>query len=71
MIAQLIDGVTHDFNDFLMLVLGNLDLLRERALPDVKLTRLIYATYLGAQRGTALVQHLLAFAHKHNLKLEP
>jgi len=71
MVGQLTGGVAHDFNNLLMAVLGNLQLLRKRVPPDPKLARLIEGALQGAQRGAALTQRLLAFAHQQELRVEP
>ena len=70
-IGQLTGGVAHDFNNLLMAVLGNLELLRKRVPSDPKTARLIEGALQGAQRGAALTQRLLAFAHRQELKVEP
>ncbi|MCD6073273.1 MAG: hybrid sensor histidine kinase/response regulator [Rhodospirillales bacterium] len=71
MIGQLTGGVAHDFNNLLMVVLSNLSLLR-KYLPatDARITRLIDGATLGAQRGAALTQRLLAFARRQDLRVE-
>lgn len=71
-IGQLTGGVAHDFNNLLMAVLGSLELLRKR-LPadDPKLMQLIDNAELGAERGRALTQRMLAFARRQELELKP
>jgi PAS domain S-box-containing protein len=69
-IGQLTGGVAHDFNNLLMAVLGSLELLRKRLPPDPKALQLLENAVLGAQRGAALTQRMLAFARKQELKLE-
>lgn len=71
-IGQLTGGVAHDFNNLLMAVLGSLELLRKR-LPgnDPKLIQLIDNAELGAERGRALTQRMLAFARRQELRLGP
>jgi PAS domain S-box-containing protein len=71
-IGQLTGGVAHDFNNLLMAVLGSLELLRKR-LPtdDPKLMQLIENAELGAERGRALTQRMLAFARRQELELKP
>jgi signal transduction histidine kinase len=71
MIGQLTGGVAHDFNNLLMAVIGNLDLLRKRALSDPIAVRLVDGAIQGAQRGAALTQRLLAFARRQDLRVEP
>ena len=70
-IGQLTGGVAHDFNNLLMAVLGNLELLRKHLPEDPRTARLIDGAVMGAQRGAALTQRLLAFARRQDLSVEP
>jgi PAS domain S-box-containing protein len=69
-IGQLTGGVAHDFNNLLMAVLGSLELVRKRLPPDPRITPLVDNAILGAERGAALTQRMLAFARKQELRLE-
>ncbi len=69
-LGQLTGGIAHDFNNLLTAVLGSLDMLRRRLPPDPKAVVLIDNATLGAQRGAALTQRMLAFARKQELTLE-
>jgi PAS domain S-box-containing protein len=69
-IGQLTGGVAHDFNNLLMAVMGSLELLRKRLPPDPKANALLDNAMMGAQRGAALTQRMLAFARKQDLKVE-
>ena len=51
-------------------MLGSLELLRKRLPPDPKAAALLDNAVLGAQRGAALTQRMLAFARKQELKVE-
>tara|TARA_R110000868_G_scaffold39376_4_gene137090 strand:- start:4377 stop:10016 length:5640 start_codon:yes stop_codon:yes gene_type:complete len=66
-IGQLTGGIAHDFNNLLAIVQGNLELLRERAPDDGRLTGLINAAHGAARRGATLNQRLLAFARRQPL----
>jgi signal transduction histidine kinase len=69
-LGQLTGGVAHDFNNVLMAVLGNLDMLA-CAVPDgPKERRLINAAIQAAERGTNLTSRMLAFAKRQELKPE-
>jgi len=71
-IGQLTGGVAHDFNNLLMAVLGSLELLRKRLPPgDARLIQLLDNAELGAERGRALTQRMLAFARRQELELQP
>jgi signal transduction histidine kinase len=67
-LGQLTGGVAHDFNNLLTPVIGNLDLLRRRLKPDEKAHRLIDASLQAASRASTLVQRLLAFARRQDLR---
>jgi signal transduction histidine kinase/ActR/RegA family two-component response regulator len=69
--GQLTGGIAHDFNNLLTAVLGSLALLRKR-LPagEERAERLVNNAVLGAQRGAALTQRLLAFGRRQALRPE-
>ena len=67
-LGQLTGGVAHDFNNLLTPVIGNLDLIRRRLSPDDKSHRLIDAALQAASRASTLVQRLLAFARRQDLR---
>src|SRR5690606_6668402 len=60
-IGKLTGGMAHDFNNYLGVIIGNLDLLRERNIPDAKARKLVEAALSGALRGAEVTQSLLAF----------
>ncbi|ARP81645.1 hypothetical protein CAL12_13055 [Bordetella genomosp. 8] len=72
--GQLTGGVAHDFNNFLTVILGNLETLERQLLgtagkvdlPRVE-TALSHAKQ-GAQRAAVLTQRLLAFARRQPLQ---
>lgn len=68
-VGNLTGGVAHDFNNLLAVVAGNLELLGKR-LPstDARISSLIKNALQATQRGTILVQRMLAFARKQELK---
>lgn len=69
-IGQLTGGVAHDFNNLLTAILGSLEMLRKRLPDDPKAHSLIQNATLGAQRGAALTQRMLAFARRQELKMD-
>jgi signal transduction histidine kinase len=70
-VGQLTGGVAHDFNNLLMAVLGSLNLLGKYLGTDTERSRrLLDNAILGAKRGAALTQRLLAFSRRQELKLE-
>ena len=67
-LGQLTGGVAHDFNNVLMAILGNLEILRKYIPHDLKLERLIDGAIQGAERGATLTHRLLAFARRQELR---
>ncbi len=66
-LGRLTGGVAHDFNNLLTPVIGNLDLLRRQEQTD-RSRRLIDASLQAAGRAATLVQRLLAFARRQDLR---
>lgn len=69
-IGKLTGGMAHDFNNYLGVIIGNLDLLRERNIPDAKARKLVEAALSGALRGAEVTQSLLAFARRQPLNVD-
>ncbi len=69
-IGQLTGGIAHDFNNLLMAVLGSLEILKKRMPQDSALSPLVDNAMLGAQRGAALTQRMLAFSRRQELQVE-
>jgi PAS domain S-box-containing protein len=66
-IGQLTGGLAHDFNNYLAVIMGNLDMLAERGQDDPEVTKLVQAAISGAQRGAELTRSLLAFSRRQPL----
>jgi PAS domain S-box-containing protein len=69
-VGQLTGGIAHDFNNLLTVVLGNLQVLRERAAcqgagPE---QAMLDAASRAAQRGAELTARLLAFSRRQVLR---
>jgi PAS domain S-box-containing protein len=66
-VGQLTGGLAHDFNNLLCVVVGNLDLLRDRldTGPDAEILR---EALDAALRGADLTRRLLAFARRQPLQ---
>lgn len=62
-------GVAHDFNNLLTPILGGLDLVKRRGLPDESSERLVDGALHAAERARTLVQRLLAFARRQPLQV--
>ncbi|UVC09504.1 response regulator [Rhizobium sp. TH2] len=69
-IGNLTGGVAHDFNNLLMAISGSLELLRKRLPDDPALLHFIDNALEGAKRGSSLVQRMMAFARRQELKNE-
>lgn len=74
-LGQLTGGISHDFNNLLTIILGNLETLRRRLeSPNLDLARLRSAAdnaYLGAQRAAAVTKRLLSFSRRQSLEMKP
>jgi signal transduction histidine kinase len=66
-IGQLTGGISHDFNNLLTVVIGNLTLAVARAGTLPAILPPLQTALQSAERGAALVQRLLAFARKQQL----
>jgi signal transduction histidine kinase len=66
-LGQLTGGMAHDFNNYLGVIIGNLDLLKERMSGDAATNRYVDAALDGAMRGAELTQSLLAFSRRKRL----
>jgi signal transduction histidine kinase len=66
-VGQLTGGVAHDFNNLLAIILGNLQLLRERLGNDPVARELVADALWSAERGAELTHRLLAFARRQPL----
>lgn len=68
-VGQLVGGISHDFNNLLSIIIGNLDLAQRRvARGDTQIGQHIDAAFDGARRGATLTRRLLAFARKQPLQ---
>lgn len=68
-VGKLTGGIAHDFNNLLAVVGGNLELLRKRVPSgEVRIDSLIENALQATQRGAGLVQRLLTFARKQELR---
>ncbi len=66
-LGQLTAGVSHDFNNLLGIVLGNIDLLRMETSDHPVMTRRLETARSAAARGADLVKRLLAFSRTRDL----
>ena len=67
--GQLVGGVSHDFNNFLHVIVGNLDMARRRGQrPGPAMQIHVDAALDAAKKATVLTQRLLAFGRKQSLE---
>jgi signal transduction histidine kinase len=69
-LGQLTGGVAHDFNNVLMAILANLDVIANRVTDMPVLKRLVDSAIRAAERGGALTRRMLAFAKRQELRPE-
>jgi signal transduction histidine kinase len=70
-IGRLTAGIAHDFNNLLSSITGNADMLERDVGQDPRQARRIGTILQSAERGSDLVQRLLAFARKQVLDPAP
>ena len=70
MLGQLTGGVAHDFNNFLTAILGNLELLRQRAAGDAVAGAFAARAQKAAEAAAGLSRRLLVFARRQPLEVE-
>ncbi len=66
-IGKLTGGMAHDFNNYLGVIIGNLDLLTDRLANDAQATKLLNGAMSGAERSAELTRSLLAFSRNQPL----
>ncbi len=69
-IGHLTGGLAHDFNNLLTAVIGNLDMIKARAV-DPSVRKMADNAYRAAKRGAKLTAQLLAFSRKQKLIATP
>ncbi|OHC64746.1 MAG: hybrid sensor histidine kinase/response regulator [Rhodocyclales bacterium GWA2_65_20] len=69
-LGQLTGGVAHDFNNILVAILGNLELLEKRDDVPPEARRRLERVHAAANKAAALTRRLLAFARRQPLSNE-
>ena len=71
-VGQLSGGIAHDFNNFLMIIKGNLQLLRRRIMQgQTDVQKYIDGAMEGVDRAAIVTQRVLAFSRRQPLSPEP
>jgi signal transduction histidine kinase len=70
-VGQLTGGLAHDFRNILGVIIGNLDLLRERIAGDGEACELVDNALRASLKGSDLNNSLLAFARRQPLNPQP
>ena len=68
-IGRLAGGVAHDFNNFLMVIMGNAELLKERIGDEDKVAESVRSIERAARRAADLTDRMLTFARRKELTL--
>ena len=69
-VGRLTAGIAHDFNNLLMVLSGNLELMQRHAI-DARVKKWAVSSQSAVQRGTRLVEQLLAFSRQRKLRPAP
>jgi len=69
-VGKLTGGIAHDFNNLLMAIMSSLELAQKRLPDDQRLKMFIGNAQEAAKRGATLIQRMLSFARRQELKLE-
>lgn len=70
-IGKLTGGMAHDFNNYLGVIIGSLDLLQESTADRPDALELVESARAGAMRAAELTRSLLAFARRQPLDAKP
>ena len=66
-LGKLTGGMAHDFNNFLGVIIGNLDMVRDIPDGDAKRPQYVNAAVSSAERAAELTRSLLAFSRRQPL----
>ncbi len=69
-LGQLTGGVAHDFNNFLMIISGNIHMVKKEPTSERSI-RALRAIETATQRAASLTRQLLTFARRQSVKPQP
>ncbi|MBW7862252.1 MAG: PAS-domain containing protein [Rhodocyclaceae bacterium] len=67
-VGQLTGGLSHDFNNLLSIIIGNLSALKERTPEHDRASEFLNPALQAAQRGAELIKRLLTFSRRQTLE---
>ena len=70
-VGRMTGGMAHDFNNLLTVILGNLEIAAKRVRADDRASRALQVALSAVERGSHLIQQLLAFARRQPLQPRP
>ncbi|MBI4752639.1 MAG: PAS domain S-box protein [Acidobacteria bacterium] len=70
-VGRMAGGIAHDFNNVLTIIMGYINILQQRLLPDHTCSPVIEQLLKASERGSALAKQLLIFSRKQKVKCNP
>lgn len=67
-VGQLTGGLSHDFNNLLSIIIGNLSTLKDRLPEQDSASEFVNPALQAAQRGAELIKRLLTFSRRQTLE---
>src|SRR5207249_4726838 len=67
-VGQLTGGITHDFNNLLAVITGNIELILRKPADSDRVTRVAKAAFQAAERGERLIERLLMFSRRQVMR---
>ncbi len=68
-VGRLTGGIAHEFNNLLMLILGNVELIEDELPAKNRMAKYVAAAKKGALRGAELTRRMLAFSRSQALEV--
>ncbi len=70
-IGQLVGGITHEFNNLLLVILANTDFAMQECGPEQPSSEYLFRVNQGATRARDLVKQLLTFSRQDEFEFKP
>ncbi|NQU73072.1 MAG: PAS domain S-box protein [Rhodospirillales bacterium] len=68
-VGRLTGGIAHEFNNLLLVIMGNVELLEDKLSDDENLQKLATTAKKSALRGAGLTRQMLAFSRRQTLQI--